>query len=66
MIERAALIIATGCSDCQIFRPISRPTAPALIALYVNCKASRSGIFFPPATIIGTGQDSTTFSKLSQ
>ena len=49
--------MATGCSDCQTFLPMSTPTAPALIELYVNCNASRSGIFFPPATIIGTGQD---------
>ncbi len=66
MIALVALIMATGCSDCQIFLPISTPTAPVLIALYVNCNASRSGIFFPPATIIGTGHESTTFSKLSQ
>ncbi len=66
MIALVALIIATGCSDCQMFLPMSTPTAPAFIALYVNCNASRSGIFFPPATIIGTGHDSTTFSKFSQ
>ncbi len=28
-----ALIIATGCSDCQMFLPISTPTAPHLMEL---------------------------------
>jgi len=37
-----------------------------LIELYANSSASLSGIFLPPATIIGTGQESTTRSKLSQ
>jgi len=58
--------MGTGFLDCQILRPISTPTAPPLIELYVNSSASRSAIFFPPATIIGTGHDSTTFSKFSQ
>ena len=49
-----------------MLRPISTPTAPAFMALYVNSNASFSGSFFPPATIIGTGHDSTTFSKFSQ
>ena len=49
-----------------MFRPISTPTAPLLIELYANSSALRSGIFLPPAIIIGTGQDSTTFSKFSQ
>ena len=58
--------MATGLSDCQMLRPISTPTAPAFSASYVNFKASFSGIFFPPAIIIGTGHDFTTFSKFSQ
>ena len=66
IIALTAFIIGTGLSDCQMLRPMSTPTAPALIALYANCNASRSGIFFPPATMIGTGHDSTTFLKLSQ
>ena len=49
-----------------MLRPISTPTAPAFIASYVNLRASFSGIFLPPAIIIGTGQESTTFSKFSQ
>ena len=65
-IDLTARIIGTGLSDCQMFRPISTPTAPLLIELYANSSALRSGIFLPPAIIIGTGQDSTTFSKFSQ
>ena len=65
-MEWTALIIATGLSDCHMLRPISTPTAPAFSASNVNFKASFSGIFLPPAIIIGTGQDFTTFSKFSQ
>ena len=49
-----------------MLRPISTPTAPAFSASYVNLRASFSGIFFPPAIIIGTGHEFTTFSKFSQ